>query len=154
MKYVKIINLTAILLISILFLTGASCQGGQGAQPTPTPTPTQTPAATVIPTSTPAAAEPTPTATATATTEATPAVIATLGPEGCVPDRDAIQAAIYAYHADKGDWPTANGEPGDIAWAKLVKEYLPFMPHTNDECNWQVNGNPVGGVCVPLDKLC
>ncbi len=150
MKYFKIINLTAILLISILFLTGASCPGGQVAEPTPTPT--QTPAATVIPTSTPAAAEPT--ATATATTEATPAVIATLGPEGCVPDRDAIQAAIDAYHADKGDWPTADGKPGDIAWAKLVKEYLPFMPHTNDECNWQVNGNPVGGVCVPPEKMC
>jgi hypothetical protein len=148
MRHSTIIKLFTILIISLLFFTGALCQNGQGAQPTPTPT------ATIVPTSTPSVAEPTPTATATATAEATMTVIATLGPEGCVYDRDAIQAAIYAYNRSHGEWPTADGKPGDIAWGKLVKEYLPYMPHTNDECNWQVNSHPEGEVCVPPEKMC
>lgn len=146
----KIITTAAILLVSILFLTGASCPGGEGAKPTPTPTST----ATIAPTSTPLAAKPTPTATATPTAEAMPTVFPTLGPEGCAPDRDAIQAAIYAYNASHGKWPTADGKPGDIAWAKLVKEYLQYVPHTNDECDWQVNSDPEGEVCVPIENLC
>lgn len=146
------------MLISALFCTGALCQGGQGSQPTPTPT--QTPTAKVQPTATPtivitASVLPTATSFPTGTPNwSWPGPTATLGPEGCVYDRDAIQDAIYAYNWSHGEWPTADGRPGDIAWAKLVKEYLPYMPHTNDECDWQVSGEPEGKVCVPQDKMC
>jgi len=149
-KRSRFISLFIMLLTSLLFLTGAMCQDGQGAQPTPTPT------ATIVPTSTPSVAGPTATVTAiaTATPTATLTVVATLGPEGCVPDRDAIPVAINAYHAAHGDWPTDDGKPGDIEWSKLVKSYLPYMPHTNDECDWQVNSRPEGEVCVPPEKMC
>ena len=158
MRHSTIIGLFMILSISLLFFTGALCQDGQGAQPTST----QTPTVNVQPTATPtivitASPQPTGTSLPTGTPNWSgpwPGPTATLGPEGCVPDRDAIQDAIYAYNWSHGKWPTADGEPGDIAWAKLVKEYLPYMPHTNDECNWQVNSHPEGQVCVPLENLC
>lgn len=158
MRQSKVISLFTILLISFLFLTGAMCQDGQGAQPTPTPT--QTATVNVHPTATPtmvitASPQPTGTSLPTGTPNwSWPGPTATLGLEGCVPDRDAIQDAIYSYNRSHGEWPTADGEPGDIAWGKLVKEYLPYMPHTNDECNWQVNSRPEGEVCVPLENLC
>ncbi|MCK4722656.1 MAG: hypothetical protein KAT75_05100 [Dehalococcoidia bacterium] len=67
----------------------------------------------------------------------------------CEKDRGAIQAAIYAYNAEHGEWPTADGQPGDIWWDKLVREYLDDMPPTNSKCDWQVNSDPEGEVCVP-----
>ena len=67
----------------------------------------------------------------------------------CEKDRGAIQAAIYAYDADYGEWPTADGQPGDIWWDKLVREYLDDIPPTDSKCDWQVNSDPEGEVCVP-----
>jgi hypothetical protein len=73
---------------------------------------------------------------------------ATLGPEGCQPDKDAIQAALSAYHTRNGNWPTADGQPGDILWDKLVPAFLPYIPHTDSNCDWQVNSNPYGEICL------
>ena len=171
MRYVKVTGLAAMLLVSMLFLTGALCQSGPGTQPTPTlvptatiaptatppavePTPSVTANATLAPTSTPPAAEPTPSATPDSTTEATPTTVATLSAGDCVTDRDAIQAAVDAYHRDHGEWPTADGRPGAIIWSKLVNDYLPYHPYTRVHCYWQVNSYPEGEVCVPPEYMC
>ena len=77
-----------------------------------------------------------------------PTPTATLGPEGCVPDRDATQEALYSYHAEQGKWPTADGLPGDIKWDRLVPDFLPYIPHTDSNCDWQVNSDPEGEVCL------
>jgi hypothetical protein len=76
------------------------------------------------------------------------AAVPTLGPAGCDPDRDATGAAIAAYHARYGGWPTADGEPGDMDWDKLVPEFLPYTPKTDSKCQWGVNGDPAGEVCL------
>lgn len=77
-----------------------------------------------------------------------PTAVPTLGPPGCAPDRDATQAAIDTYHARCGDWPTADGQPGDMDWDKLVPQYLPYIPKTDIKCQWGVNGNPAGEACL------
>ena len=74
--------------------------------------------------------------------------VPTLGPLGCEPDRDALQAAIYAYNAKYREWPTLDGKPGDIYWDRLVPDFLPYIPNTDRRCNWQVNSNPEGQVCL------
>ena len=74
--------------------------------------------------------------------------VPTLGPTGCEPDRDALQVALHAYHSEKGKWPTADGQPGDIHWDKLVPAFLPYIPYTDNKCDWQVNSNPEGGACL------
>ena len=81
-------------------------------------------------------AETTPTPTATATVEKTQ----------CETDRDTIQEALNAYHEENGNWPTANGQPGDIVWDKLAPEYM--STGIDDQCDWHVSSNPVGTVCV------
>jgi hypothetical protein len=159
MKRSQFINPTIILLVSVLFLTGASCPGGHGAEPTPTPTqaPTAPPTNEPQPTPTPTiivTASPLPTGTSVPTGTPNwswPEPVPTLGPLGCEPDRDAIQAALYAYNASHGEWPTADGEPGDIVWSKLIPQYLPKRPQTDlsPSCDWHVNIDPEGEVCVP-----
>ncbi len=86
------------------------------------------------------------------TTPSGPQPIPTLGPGGCVPDRDAIQTTLYLYHNATGDWPTADGKPGDMKWDRLIPLYLPYIPSTDARCNWQVNSDPEGEVC--LWELC
>ena len=61
---------------------------------------------------------------------------------------NAIQAALHAYYSKFGEWPTASGEPGDIKWNKLVPDFLPYIPHTDSQCDWQVNSDPEGEVCL------
>ncbi len=162
MRYVKVTGLAAMLLVSMLFLTGALCQSGQGAQPTATPTQMATATLTTKPQSTPTAtmivtASPFPTGTSLPVVTPNwswPGPTATLGPEGCVYDRDAIQDAIYSYNASHGEWPTADGRPGAIIWSKLVNDYLPYHPYTRVHCYWQVNSYPEGEVCVPPEYMC
>ena len=77
-----------------------------------------------------------------------PTAVPTLGPAGCAPDRDATGAAIDAYHAKYGDWPTADGEPGDMDWDKLVPEFLTYIPQTDSKCRWGVESDPEGQVCL------
>ncbi len=74
--------------------------------------------------------------------------VPTLGPLGCAPDRDATGAAIDAYHAKYGGWPTANGEPGDMDWDRLVPEFLPYIPKTDSKCRWGVDSDPEGQICL------
>ena len=69
-------------------------------------------------------------------------------PTPCETDRDTIQAALYAYYAEKGEWPTANGQPGKIDWDKLMPGFLDAIPSTDSKCHWQVNSNPEGRVCL------
>ena len=78
--------------------------------------------------------------------EATPT--ATPTPTQCEADRDAIQTALYAYHDEKGEWPTETGGPGDIEWEKLVPSFLASIPTTDDNCDWSVSSDPEGDVCV------
>jgi len=98
-------------------------------EPTPTPTPQATPT-------------PTPEATPTPTPEPTRA------PSRCELDRDAVQVALDAYHDDTGEWPTADGQPGDIEWDELVPGFLDGVPSTDSKCDWQVNSDPEGDVCL------
>ena len=126
----KLSGIVAISLLCILLVSGLSCaKGSNNGMPSPTPTPSTT-----------SNASPTLTSAITPT--------ATLGPEGCEPDRDAIQVALNAYHAENGDWPTVGGDPGDIKWSKLVPDFLPYIPHTDSDCDWQVDSNPIGTICL------
>jgi hypothetical protein len=72
----------------------------------------------------------------------------------CEADRDAVQAAIYAYNQENGEWPTETGVPGDIAWEKLVPSFLQSIPTTDNTCDWSVNSDPEGGVCVGGEVGC
>ena len=85
-------------------------------------------------------ATPTPTPTLTPTPTATPTA--------CEADRDAIQAALYSYHDEIGEWPTADGQPGDIEWTKLVPNFMAGIPANDSTCNWSVNSDTEGEVCV------
>ena len=66
----------------------------------------------------------------------------------CEEARDTIQAAIYAYHVEHTEWPTADGQPGDIEWTKLVPDFMAAVPTNDSKCDWQVNSDPEGEVCV------
>lgn len=117
----KITRIAAILLLAILLVSVSACcpeSGGPGATPTPTPTPTATP--TPLPTVT----------------------------MSCEQARDAIQVALDDYYAEHGQWPTADGQPGDIQWAKLVPDFITGVPSNDSTCDWQVNSEPEGEVCI------
>lgn len=75
-------------------------------------------------------------------------------PTQCEADRDAVQAAIYAYNSEKGEWPTETGGPGDIEWERLVPGFLESIPTTDDNCDWSVNSDPEGEVCVGGEVGC
>ena len=66
----------------------------------------------------------------------------------CEIDRDAIQVALDAYQDDTGEWPTTDGQPGNIEWDKLVPGFLDEKPPTDSKCDWQVNSDPEGDVCL------
>lgn len=116
-------GIVTILILSLLLVPGLACGGGGEPAATPTPTLTPTP-------------EPTPGRT----------------PTKCEADRDAIQAALDAYHDGTGQWPTSDGGPGDIEWEKLVPDFLSEKPATDSttggKCDWRVDSNPEGGVCL------
>jgi len=69
-------------------------------------------------------------------------------PMSCTEARDAIQDALGAYNTEYEEWPAADGEPGDIEWTKLVPEFIASIPSIDSSCDWWVNSNPEGGVCV------
>lgn len=83
--------------------------------------------------------EATPTPTVTPTPTQTPTIYEA--------DRDAVQTAIDGYYAEHGQWPTSDGEPGDINWEKLVPSFLDSIPATDGNCDWGVNSDPEGDVC-------
>ena len=90
----------------------------------------------------------TPAPTVTATPTAVPTLIptATAYKSQCEIDRDAIQSALDAYHDTYSGWPTVDGLPGDIVWDKLVPEFMGEVAHI---CDWRVNSDPEGEVCLP-----
>ena len=85
------------------------------------------------------AVEPTPTATPTPL----PTVVMS-----CVQARDTIQQTLSDYNAEHGEWPTADGQPGDIEWTKLVPNYMAAIPANDSSCDWWVNSDPEGAVCL------
>jgi peptidylprolyl isomerase len=66
----------------------------------------------------------------------------------CEQARDAIQEALTHYHDEYGKWPTADGQPGDIVWTKLVPNFMEGTPSNDSDCNWWVNSDPEGEVCL------
>jgi hypothetical protein len=66
--------------------------------------------------------------------------------------RDTIQNALNGYDIQYQEWPTANGQPGDIEWVKLVPEFMTGIPSNDSLCDWWVNSNPEGEVC--LQNMC
>jgi len=85
-----------------------------GSEPGPTPTPTPTPSPTPIVTM------------------------------SCEIARDSIQPALDAYQAEYGEWPTTDGQPGDIDWDKLVPAFMDITPSNDTRCDWRVNSDPRG----------
>ena len=129
------------------------CEVVVSASATPAPTPTPTP--TVTPTATPTAgATPTPTATPTPASTPTPTPTPTPLPTvtmGCEDTLEAIENAVTDYHGQNGEWPTADGEPGDIAWEKLVPGFLEGVPVNDKNCDWWVDDDPEGAICLQHD---
>ena len=66
----------------------------------------------------------------------------------CVEARDAIQDALNIYNTQYQEWPTADGQPGDIEWIKLVPDFIAGVPSNDSLCDWWVNSGPEGEVCV------
>ncbi|MCK5653951.1 MAG: hypothetical protein KAH98_02315 [Dehalococcoidia bacterium] len=86
---------------------------------------------------------PTPTPTPTGTPTPLPTVTMS-----CEQALAAIQQALDAYNAEHGDWPTTDGQPGDIEWSKLVPDFMAGIPSNDSKCEWQVNSDPEGEVCL------
>ena len=163
------------MILGIMLIAGLSCDDGSEdtaeATPTSTPTTPASPVETLTPTPT---LEPTPSPTPEPTTTPSPAETVTPSPTqaptptevpeptespvetplptqqsgSCAPDRDAIQAALDTYHTENGEWPTTDGQPGDIEWAKLIPDLLEGVPYTDSSCEWQVDDDPIGKVCL------
>ncbi|MDD5093587.1 MAG: hypothetical protein PHV74_04300 [Dehalococcoidia bacterium] len=135
--------ITVLIGLVIAGLMFAACDGDDSGtptatavSPTPTDTSTPTPSASLTPTTT----IPTPTPTSTPTP--------THVPTTCEVQRDSIQVALDSYHSANGRWPTADGAPGDIDWDKLVPAFLAEIPSLDGTCEWQVNSQPEGKVCL------
>ena len=111
--------LVIFLIIAVGMVITIGVKGGFEPSPTPTPLPTPTPSPTPIVTM------------------------------SCEIARDSIQPALDAYHAEHGEWPTADGQPGDIDWEKLVPAFMDTTPSNDARCDWRVNSDPEGEVCVP-----
>ena len=109
------------LVIALIVVAVVITLGVKGVEPAPTPTPTPTPTPSPTP-------------------------IVTMS---CEIARDSIQPALDAYHAEHGEWPTADGQPGDIYWDKLVPAFMDITPSNDARCDWRVNSDPEGEVCVP-----
>ena len=66
----------------------------------------------------------------------------------CQQAMDAIQTATDEYHHDKRRWPTTNCRPGDIVWVELVPDYMEAVPSNDSKCDFRVNSNPEGDICI------
>ena len=82
--------------------------------------------------------------------EATP----TPTPTQCEADKAAVQTAISTFYMGCWQWPTADGEPGDIEWTKLVPDLLASIPITDSKCDWSVNSDPEGTACAGDEVGC
>jgi len=70
----------------------------------------------------------------------------------CGEARDTIQQALDFYYDEHEEWPTTDGQPGDIEWTKLVPDFMAGIPSNDSKCEWQVNSDPEGVVC--LQHIC
>ena len=68
----------------------------------------------------------------------------------CEEARDAIEEALALYHDEHGKWPTADGQTGDIVWTKLVPNFMAGTPSNDSDCDWWVNSDPEGEVCLQI----
>ncbi len=92
----------------------------------------------------------------------TPSVTATPKPPPTMPKEPtlcelqtvAIQEAVFEYHDKQDKWPTFDGKPDDIQWTKLVPDLLANEPSTDYQCDWQVDDDPEGTVCLPPKNYC
>lgn len=66
----------------------------------------------------------------------------------CQEANDAIQDAVNDYHDYTGRWPTSDGQPGDIVWTKLVPNFIDSVPSIDSRCDWWVNSEAEGEVCI------
>ena len=118
----KITGIATLVLMGILLVAGSACGGGGNTELTPTPI-------------------------ATATPTPLPTIVMS-----CDQARDAIQQALVDYHDEHDEWPTIDGQPGDIDWTKLVSDFIDGIPSNDNKCEWWVNSNPEGDVC--LQNVC
>jgi hypothetical protein len=70
----------------------------------------------------------------------------------CVEARNAIQDALSVHTTQYQEWPTADGDPGDIEWTKLTPDFMAGVPSNDSLCDWWVNSDPEGTVC--LQNMC
>jgi len=124
MTITKIAGIAFIFVLGVLLVVGFVSHDGPAVEPTPTATPTSIATPTPLPT-----------------------VVMS-----CVQARDAIQLALSDYHAEHGAWPTADSQPGDIEWTKLVPDFMAGIPSNDVRCEWRVNSDPEGAVC--LQNIC
>ena len=79
----------------------------------------------------------------------TPISIVTMSYEEAM---SAIQVAIISFDSGYEDWPITDGQSGDIEWAKLVPDFIVGIPSNDHKCEWWVNSDPEGDVC--LQNIC
>ena len=118
MKIIPVLIIILVAAIAVIVAIGVT--GGFEPGPTTTPTPTPTPVPTSLPTVS----------------------------MSCDEAKNGIQAALDDYHDNYGEWPTADGQPGDIEWTELVPDYMEAIPANDSKCDWWVNSDPEGEVCV------
>jgi len=66
----------------------------------------------------------------------------------CQQANDAIQDAVDDYYDNTRRWPTTDGRPGDIVWTELVPKYMEGVPSNDSRCDFRVNSDPEGEVCL------
>jgi hypothetical protein len=112
------VTMIAVILLVGILLTAGCACGGSSSQPTPSPIASTTP--TLLP----------------------------IVVMSCTDAEYDIQDAISDYYNDYDEWPTSNGEPGDIEWTKLVPDFMAAVPSNDSKCDWWVNSDPEGEVCL------
>ena len=75
-------------------------------------------------------------------------------PTLCETQSAAIQEAVNLYQDEHKEWPTHDGKPGNIQWEKLVPDVLANEPSTDYQCDWQIDDDPEGTVCLPPENYC
>ncbi|NQT71986.1 MAG: hypothetical protein HQ553_04350 [Chloroflexi bacterium] len=124
-------SLLVVLFISVLLISAFACDGDSDTETAIAVT--STPSITSSPTPPPTSPKP---------------------PTLCDTQTVAIQEAVYAYHDEHDKWPTFDGKPGDIQWNKLVPDLLANEPSTDYQCDWQVDDDPEGTVCLHPENYC
>ena len=120
----RIMRIVIAVFLGILLAVGLACSGGNSEGPTPVPTSMPEQPRTLTPTP-------------------LPTVVMS-----CSEVLNSIKAPLVNYHDRYGEWPTVDGQPGDIEWSKLVPEFIEGIPSNDKQCDWWVNSHFWGTVCV------